>query len=432
MTIKNPHVLPEQPLLARLQRNLIGIFLISFLLLDGLTFAVTDTLFRHDLLVHAKQNMSQIWQKQQDDETQEILRDDFSFRRTSDNFITTWDIAASGHIVQSVAYGPGIPFPLKNILPFYAHLKPTHHASFVIIKRGSLQILIGTDPLWHHGRFVGWIQSVYSLGEMQIASRVLGKTSLIVAGIMGVLAVVLAYGLSKRNIMPIKHALQRQRDFVHNASHELRTPLSIIQTSLELAQEDAQGEVKSFIDSSLLEVHYLTRLLTHLQRLAQQDSGILALDYQWFNSASVIEDVINSFRDSLQQAQMTLTSHLTKPLMIYADPTLFKELLIILIDNAIKYGQQGGNQIVVESQATGRSIRIKVSDNGAGIPPALQTRIFERFFRASPQKSHGFGLGLSMAAWIVHMHQAHIHVHSEPYQQTMFVVEFPLPRSGSS
>ena len=431
MTIKNPHVLPEQPLLARLQRNLIGIFLISFLLLDGLTFAVTGTLFRHDLLVHAQNNMSQIWHKQQDDETQEILHNDFSFRQTSDNFITTWDIASSKHIVQSVAYGPGIPFPLKNILPFYAQLKRTHHASFVIIKRGSLQILIGTDPLWHNGQFVGWIQSVYSLGEMQIATRVLAKTSLIVAGFMGVLAVVLAYGLSKRNIVPIKHALQRQRDFVHNASHELRTPLSIIQTSLELAQEDAQGELKGFIDSSLSEVHYLTRLLTHLQRLAQQDSGILALDYQWFDCAPIIEDVIDAFQEPAKQAQMAIKSQLTNPLMIYADPTLFKELLIILIDNAIKYGQHGGNQITVQSLLSGRTVSIRITDNGKGIPPAVQTRIFERFFRASPQNGHGFGLGLAMAAWIVHMHQAHIHVQSEPYYHTTFTVDFPLPRRGS-
>ncbi|MFK7694632.1 sensor histidine kinase [Paenibacillus sp. HJGM_3] len=254
---------------------------------------------------------------------------------------------------------------------------------------------------------------------------------LAIAGGVGCILVVLAgYYMAGRALVPIRNAWERQQQFVADASHELRTPLAVMGANAEmlLRHPDHTIEQESHVIAPILkEIRRLSKLVTQLLTLARSDSNQLELhrvplllNEQWAESAE-------TFRPLCEMKSISLETDLQAPLPFHGDEERLRQLLVILLDNAVKHTPSGGT-IRVACSRTGSLIRCMVSDTGRGIPPQDLPRIFDRFFRGDKARSRtdgGTGLGLTIAQWIVEKHGGTIQASSVLGQGTVMTIQFP-------
>lgn len=242
----------------------------------------------------------------------------------------------------------------------------------------------------------------------------------------------LGYWFSKRAMVPIQRAYQRQQDFVSDASHELRTPLSILQASLEIIEEEQQ-HLPSFHQKVLAdmkeELARMTRLIEGLLTLARSDSGRLEIIQEYFDLKQLVTSSSEVFEVLSAQRQVRISCEIINDgeIMINGDKERIKQLLYILLDNAVKYSKPGG-KIQVRLIKKENSATIEIADNGIGIPHEKLPYIFERFYRIDNGRSRslgGVGLGLSIAAWIVEAHKGQIKVGSQLGEGTTIEVMLP-------
>ncbi|TWH47820.1 cell wall metabolism sensor histidine kinase WalK [Sporomusa sp. KB1] len=240
--------------------------------------------------------------------------------------------------------------------------------------------------------------------------------------------------LAGRAIVPIKNSFARQREFVADASHELRTPLSVMLTSVEAIRADDENRFSSFsmqvLDDMKGEIKRMTKIVSDLLTLARADVGVNAIIKEKFDINMIAEKVIRSFQPLATEKEIKLEFAGTSNLFIQADKERISQLLLILIDNALKFVQHEGEVILTVKQLPGSkgSINIIVQDNGIGILPQEQKLIFERFYRIDKVRSReagGTGLGLSIAKWIVEAHGGTIRVESAIGVGSTFIVTLP-------
>lgn len=223
----------------------------------------------------------------------------------------------------------------------------------------------------------------------------------------------------------ITHALQVQRDFVADVSHELRTPLTTIRGNLALLSRDPplpHAEQEDVLNDLTGESERLIRLVGDLLILARADAG-RKLGSEPVEVRSLIEDVC-------RQAQVLDPG---RPIeydglhgaVALADRDALKQVLLALIDNAVKHGQ---GPIRVALEEADRQVTIRVQDSGPGMPPELCERVFDRFYRGDESRSSpGFGLGLSIARALVEAQQGTIVLNSKVGEGSTFTVTFPRP-----
>lgn len=250
------------------------------------------------------------------------------------------------------------------------------------------------------------------------------------------IALLLSHFMSKRAMIPIRLSFQRQREFVADASHELRTPLSILNSSIDVLEME-DGESLSDYSQKILfnmkdEVRRMTKLVSDLLTLARTDSGAAQLKRESFDFTPSVEQLVRSTQTLAHSKNISLSLHAPASLFVYADHERLKQLLYILLDNAIKYTPNGGEvnlTLSVDLTDKTRSLCIAVQDTGIGISLDEQKRIFDRFFRADKNRSRqmgGTGLGLAIAKWIVESHQGTIQVSSLPSEGSTFTVKLPI------
>lgn len=234
----------------------------------------------------------------------------------------------------------------------------------------------------------------------------------------------------------LQAAFDRQKQFTSDASHELRTPLAIMRGDIEIAlrRERTRDEYQSVLTSTLDEVLRLTRLVEDLLLLARADTGRVELQCRPMNLSLLGRDLIDYIAPLARQQGLELRLRLAggpkgEDLIVIADENRLRQLLLNLIDNAIKYTDPGG-WVELSLDTDGQWIVIRVRDNGKGIPIEDQPRIFDRFFRRSRATSDpnvpGSGLGLAISKWIVDSHGGTISVASESGQGTEVVVRLKL------
>jgi len=250
----------------------------------------------------------------------------------------------------------------------------------------------------------------------------------------GLICLVLAYYGSRfmadRAMAPIKKSWQRQQDFVADASHELRTPLTVVQVNLELVKGNPDETVASqskWLDYSLLETERMSKLVGDLLFLARADSQQQTLDMKRFSLDTALREIIESFWPLAEASGILLESSLNSEITYLGDVFRIKQLLVILIDNAIKYTPAGG-QVTLGLQNRDTFVEITVADNGEGIEPEHLTKIFERFYRVDKARSkqkEGTGLGLAIADWIIQSHHGQVKVFSTPGKGTTFIISLP-------
>jgi heavy metal sensor kinase len=227
------------------------------------------------------------------------------------------------------------------------------------------------------------------------------------------------------------------RRFSADASHELRTPLTVLKGEIEVALRSprAPEEYRRVLTSTLEEVERMARLVEDLLLLSRADAGALRFESEPVELDHLIEEVAKQAEVLARPRQTRVSLTEMAPLVVRGDGQRLKQLLLNLVDNAIKYTPAGGQvtlglrAVPDGAAASEERAEIFVRDTGIGIAPADVPRIFERFYRADPARSReagGAGLGLCISRTIVEAHQGRIEVESAPGQGSTFRVLLPL------
>jgi len=275
-----------------------------------------------------------------------------------------------------------------------------------------------------------YIQLLLNVDGEQAIIENFEKILLLCTVIALILSITASYLLAKTTMKPIIQSWNRQVDFVENASHELRTPLTIIQNKLEmlLTMPDARIIDKfENIAMSLSETRRLSKLTTDLLTLARADSSETQLVKEYFEVDEFIRYVCMPYVEIGELENKLVQLHLCSNMKIEADKGRIHQLLVILLDNALKYTAEG-DEIIVATSMEDQRLVIEVKDTGIGISEENKKHIFERFYREDKARSRekgGVGLGLSIANWIVSSHNGIIQVKSNGSQGTIFKIKLP-------
>jgi two-component system phosphate regulon sensor histidine kinase PhoR len=237
--------------------------------------------------------------------------------------------------------------------------------------------------------------------------------------------------LTLRDVTEEQRLSQVKSDFVSNASHELRTPLTNIRGYLEAVQ-DAMREgatpESSFIDVALGNAHRMERLIDDLLELSRAESGAVPLEKEETSLSSFLSRVADQHRSAAKLAGKSLEVE-ARDGAFRADLRNLTLALSNLVDNALKYGKEGG-RVTLFGQVEGDACLLEVADDGPGISPEHLPRIFERFYRIDKGRSRelgGTGLGLSIAKHVVESHGGTIRAESRIGAGTRFVIRIPVP-----
>ncbi len=248
----------------------------------------------------------------------------------------------------------------------------------------------------------------------------------------GVLGLILSFGgawfLSGRALVPIEIAFQRQQEFVADASHELRTPLTVLHSATDLLYAHRSEPLETnndLLDDIRSEIGRMERLTADLLTLARSDRRNLQLAVAPVSLKALVDEAVHRLRPVADAEQVTLASApLEKDLVVEADPDRLQQVLIVLLDNAIKHTPAGGT-VTVESQRRDKDAVIEVVDTGAGIAPEHLPRVFDRFYRvdaARTRDGEGTGLGLPIARMLVQAHGGELTLTSKTGEGTRATV----------
>jgi two-component system phosphate regulon sensor histidine kinase PhoR len=219
-----------------------------------------------------------------------------------------------------------------------------------------------------------------------------------------------------------------KRDFVMNASHELRTPLTAIRGFLELLEGDLAGEKARWLDAVKRNTDRMTAIVEDLLRLTRLEGSNPDFSPVSLDLAGLVGVAAETFSRRAEEKGISLIFNLSEDLpRIHADPFYLEQMLVNLIDNAVKYTENG--EIRVSIAADGNRLRLEVADTGIGIAPEHISRIFERFYvvdKSRSRKLGGTGLGLSIVKHIVQIHGGTIGVESTPGKGSRFIVRLPM------
>lgn len=295
-------------------------------------------------------------------------------------------------------------------------------------------LLLSGRPIFEHGRYLGTIYAGTNISEETEVIQTLLFILIVLSIIFIAASALLGYWMAGRAMVPISNAFKRQKEFTADASHELRTPLSILQSSLEVIEAEDRENLSPFsvtvLDDLKDEVKRMTHLVNDLLLLARTDLGKEQINKDWFSITSVLEKLQRKFQYEAEKAGVHLSAALDNEIMAYGDEEKITQLLLILVDNAIKYNVPGGN-VQVSAVKENHQIRIDVKDTGLGIPKEHQKRIFDRFYRVDQARSRekgSSGIGLSIADWIVQVHNGKLEVNSEEGKGTTFSILLPLTK----
>ncbi|HET8991807.1 MAG TPA: HAMP domain-containing sensor histidine kinase [Candidatus Saccharimonadales bacterium] len=232
-----------------------------------------------------------------------------------------------------------------------------------------------------------------------------------------------SYWLARRTLEPIEAAHARQKRFTSDVSHELRTPLTAIKMESEVALMNSKAsasELRGTIESNLEEVAKLESLINNLLRLSRLEADELQQNFVSVDSKSIFDDAVAKLGKKANTHNINVK--VGKHLNVQGDKDSLVQLLVILLDNAIKYSPQG-SEIQLSARSTKEDIIWEVSDHGVGIDPVSLEHVFDRFYRADNSRNkanetEGYGLGLSIAQMIADIHDGTITITSQVQKGT--------------
>jgi len=231
-------------------------------------------------------------------------------------------------------------------------------------------------------------------------------------------------------IARLESSFRQVRQFTSDASHELRTPLTVLkgETELALRRPRSAEDYTLVLESSLEEIDRMTRIVDELLFLSRADLGEVKMESIPVRLDTLVEDIYRQATVLGQEQEVQVTLGTVTPATVQGDELRLRELLLNLVDNAVKYSRPGG-KVEISLVTEGNTARLSVLDHGIGIPPEAQARIFDRFYRADAARAHakkGTGLGLSICKWIAEAHHGRIEVQSTEGEGSQFTVVLPL------
>jgi signal transduction histidine kinase len=273
----------------------------------------------------------------------------------------------------------------------------------------------------------------YSLNEQileelktQIALRLLVIDLIIITG-----AGVAGYFLAGRTLRPIEKMVEDQKRFVSDASHELRTPLTALKTEIEVALRSNkldQKTAKEILKSNLEEVDKMQKLSNYLLSLNKYQNGKVKMAIEKVRLNDVVKRAIGKNKSAADEKKIIFETDL-KEVIVGGDSVNLEELLIIFLDNAIKYSHKNG-KIIITTRKDQNWAKITIKDFGMGIASADLSHIFDRFYRSEESRTKtsasGFGLGLSIANEIVKQYGGRIDVKSKKDEGSIFSIFLPV------
>ena len=226
---------------------------------------------------------------------------------------------------------------------------------------------------------------------------------------------------------PVARAWQQQRQFLSDASHELKTPLTVILSNAELLEAAPLGERPArWADNIRSEAKRMRSLVEEMLTLARADNAVRSAVMAETSLSDLATDCVLAFEPVAFEAGKPLESDVAPDVTVLGDGDKLRQLVGVLLDNAIKYGRDGG-AITLTLRRTDRQARLTVSNPGDPIPPDQLRRLFERFYRADASRGEqsGFGLGLPIAASIASEHRGTLKAESDA-ASTRFRFTMPL------
>ncbi len=246
-----------------------------------------------------------------------------------------------------------------------------------------------------------------------------------------IISLLVGYFLAGRTLRPIEEMVKEQNRFISDASHELRTPLAVLKTSTEVALRDRKmsaSEARKILEDNLEDIGSLETLSEHLLHLSQYQKGRRVLEFEKVNIGESAKRIHKKIQVIADKKKIDLKLKISD-IYINADRISIEELILILMDNALKYTLKEG-RVSLSVISEGENAVIKVSDSGEGIDRKDIPHIFNRFYRADRSRSKsrisGFGLGLPVARKIVELHYGSMDVSSLPGSGSTFTIRFPL------
>ena len=250
---------------------------------------------------------------------------------------------------------------------------------------------------------------------------------------IGGVAVVILLGISALlawwATRPVETALRQQRQFLSDASHELKTPLTVILSNAELLSGAAlEPRPARWADNIHSEAGQMKTLVEEMLTLARADNMPRTAVHTAQSLTDIVTDTVLSFEPVAFEAGKTLTSQIADGVEVEGDGDKLRRLAGVLLDNAVKYADEG-TTVEVTLEKADRRVRLTVINRCAPIPPEQLRRLFERFYRADASRGEksGFGLGLPIAASIVEEHKGTIKAESDALS-TRFIVTLPLKK----
>ncbi len=301
-------------------------------------------------------------------------------------------------------------------------------SSFSTQDVGGQSYLIYSEPIVSGGAVRGVAQASISERQYEDGMQALLR-GLFAVSALGLLASAgISVLLMRRALRPIRVALHRQRDFVADAAHELRTPLAIMRSGLELGlAANALAEAQDALAQAQAQNSHLTRLVTDLSLLARADSGTVSLNLMHVDLSALVHETTESVEMLAEDRGVRLRADMQEEVHVPGDSDRLRQLLLILLDNALKHTPEGGSIVVRLQRQAGQAV-LQVQDSGCGIDPHDLPHLFERFYRADHARVEGSGLGLAIGRWITQTHGGQISAANAPEGGALFTISLPLAR----
>ena len=236
------------------------------------------------------------------------------------------------------------------------------------------------------------------------------------------------------DVTAIRETQRMKRDFVANVSHELRTPLTAIKGFLETLAEEQGTLNPRYLDIIQRHTDRLIHIVEDLLTLSRLEDPRQSLEFEPLHLPEIVADIVEGVRPRFEEKGLALQLHVHDEIpAILGDRVQIEQLLLNLLDNALRYTEQGKVDVILRAEDS--FVVLEVADTGIGIPKEHLPRIFERFYvvdKARSRRTGGTGLGLSIVKHIVLLHRGRIEVQSTVGKGSRFIVRFPSAPSQRS
>jgi len=256
-------------------------------------------------------------------------------------------------------------------------------------------------------------------------------TFLAVALIMLVLIFLISRFFANKSIKPVKDAFEKQKQFIADASHELKTPLAVIDTNVDVLLSNSSDTIANqskwlqYIKSASVRMARLTNDLLYLTQVDHSDRKMI---FAAFDMSETVQSAILTMEAIIYEHNLSLHYDIEPGLVTYGNNEEIKEVVMILLDNALKYTNANGS-VDISLKRRHNDIVLAISNTGEGIPEDQLGKIFDRFYRVDKSRSRalgGYGLGLAIAKATIEQHKGRIFAKSIMNEKTTFYVELPL------